>query len=425
MKKHKNGKKSDNNQQENNPDEKEKDIIQSIGSYNDFLIMEKKDKIIEKSFELEKNESDDIFLKDFLIFKYCPKQEKSRFSEFFDGLTEQEKKIEIEEPKIEKIEQNETKNNISIPNPQPQNQSLDSQERNESYSSISQYQNRFSNNNVINEKKPFNNHKNYFSNTNSRSTSDSGFTGHGSSFSIKSTKTNFSNFSNNTYLFNRNSINSIEGNIITNNLNNNNMNNMNNINNNNIFNLFPGNKGNMNIIYSNNTFIEKKFEPIVDIKKVLTFEDKRTTIMIKNIPNKFTREKLLEFIDKNFEGTYDLFILPKDGNKNRNFGYSFINFISSYSIPYFYHEFNGRKWTETNSQKICEISYSKFQGRNELISHYPNKIIFFNNVIKLKNGINESYFIPDEYKTLFRQLFPNQQIEEKDSGFMTKIPFGY
>ena len=39
--------------------------------------------------------------------------------------------------------------------------------------------------------------------------------------------------------------------------------------------------------------------------------------MIKNIPKKFTREKLLDLIDKNFKGSYDLFILPKDGNKNR------------------------------------------------------------------------------------------------------------
>ena len=100
----------------------------------------------------------------------------------------------------------------------------------------------------------------------------------------------------------------------------------------------------MNNIY-NNTFIEKEFEPNIEMKKVLSFEDKRSTLMIKNIPNKFTREKFLEFIDKIFKGTYDLFILPKDGNKNRNFEYSFINFISSYHIPFFYHEFNGKKWT--------------------------------------------------------------------------------
>ena len=427
MKKQKNTKKLDSKQTQNKNIEKEKDIIQPIGSFQDFLIIEKRDKIKEKSLELEKFKSDNNFLKDFLILQHRPKQEKSRFSDFFKELSEQEKKNIIEEPKIEKIEQNEIKN--PIPNPQPQNQIIDFYDRSPSYFSINQFQNPFSNDNTTNEIKLLNN--NIFSNSNSRSTSFSGFTGQGSSFSIKSTKTNFSNFSNNNILFNRTSLNSIDSNIITNNknninnnsINNNNINNINN--NNNIFNKFPGNIGNINIIYNNNTFTEKEFEPIVEIKKVLNFEDKRTTIMIKNIPNKFTREKLLELIDKNFKGSYDLFILPKDGNKNRNFGYSFINFVSSYSIPYFYHEFNGKKWKETNSQKICEISYSKFQGRNELISHYPNKIIFFNNAIKVDKGINDFFFIPDEYKSLFKQFFPNQQIEEKDSGFITKIPLGY
>ena len=427
MKKQKNTKKLDSKQTQNKNKEKEKDIIQPIGSFHDFLIIEKRDKIKEKSLELEKFKSDNNFLKDFLILQHRPKQEKSRFSDFFKELSEQEKKNIIEEPKIEKIEQNEIKN--PIPNSQPQNQIIDFYDRSPSYFSINQFQNPFSNDNTTNEIKLLNN--NIFSNSNSRSTSFSGFTGQGSSFSIKSTKTNFSNFSNNNILFNRTSLNSIDSNIITNNknninnnsINNNNINNINN--NNNIFNKFPGNIGNINIIYNNNTFTEKEFEPIVEIKKVLNFEDKRTTIMIKNIPNKFTREKLLELIDKNFKGSYDLFILPKDGNKNRNFGYSFINFVSSYSIPYFYHEFNGKKWKETNSQKICEISYSKFQGRNELISHYPNKIIFFNNAIKVDKGINDFFFIPDEYKSLFKQFFPNQQIEEKDSGFITKIPLGY
>ena len=109
--------------------------------------------------------------------------------------------------------------------------------------------------------------------------------------------------------------------------------------------------------------------------------------------------------------------MPKDGNKNRNFGYAFINFISSYSIPYFYFVFNGKKWAETNSQKVCEITYSKIQGRNELISHYPSKIIFFNDKTK-----TNKFFIPNEYKEIYKQIFPNQKIEENEAGFYVEIP---
>ena len=34
--------------------------------------------------------------------------------------------------------------------------------------------------------------------------------------------------------------------------------------------------------------------------------------MIKNIPNKFTRDLLLNLINQNFKYAYDLFILPTD-----------------------------------------------------------------------------------------------------------------
>ena len=109
----------------------------------------------------------------------------------------------------------------------------------------------------------------------------------------------------------------------------------------------------------------------LDINKVISLEDKRTTIMIKNIPNKFNKDLLLSIINQNFKGTYDLFILPTDVNKYKNFGYAFINFTCSYYIPYFYYMFNGKMWSSTNSKKVCELTYSKVQGKNNLLGHYP------------------------------------------------------
>ena len=168
------------------------------------------------------------------------------------------------------------------------------------------------------------------------STNDTGYTGY-SSFSNKSTFKNSIDINKNTINDNKISIND-----------------------------------NKNIINENNNLQEILFDPNVNISKILSLEDKRTTIMIKNIPNKFTRSLLLSTIDQNFKGTYDLFILPTDGNRNKNFGYSFINFTSSYFIPYFYFMFNNKKWSSTNSKKICEITYSKVQGRSNLISYYAN-----------------------------------------------------
>ncbi len=168
----------------------------------------------------------------------------------------------------------------------------------------------------------------------------------------------------------------------------------------------------------------KKFDINVDIKKVICLEDRRTTLMIKNIPNKFTREMILGLINKNFKGAYDLFILPSDANRYKNFGYAFINFTCSYYVPYFYFLFNGKKWSCTNSQKVCEITYSKIQGKNNLLTHYSHKIIFYNNDIT-KYNIAQKYIIPNEYRVIFDKAFPNYNVEEYKYYFLTKMPFKY
>lgn len=51
---------------------------------------------------------------------------------------------------------------------------------------------------------------------------------------------------------------------------------------------------------------------IIKLDHIKNGEDKRTTIMIKNIPNKYTQKMLIQAIDRNFAGTYDFLYLPID-----------------------------------------------------------------------------------------------------------------
>ena len=57
--------------------------------------------------------------------------------------------------------------------------------------------------------------------------------------------------------------------------------------------------------------------------------DGRTTVMIKNIPNKYTLQALMEKIDENHAKTYDFFYLPIDFRVKKEKKYSF------YKIRYF------------------------------------------------------------------------------------------
>ena len=116
MKKKLFGKKSKLIQDDNKDKNQQNDIVESVGSFLDFLIMEKTSNIKESILEFENVESENNFLKDFLVLQHKPVREKSRFTDFFKEISEQKDTEQKEEPKIEN-------SNIQIPliNPAPQN----------------------------------------------------------------------------------------------------------------------------------------------------------------------------------------------------------------------------------------------------------------------------------------------------------------
>eukprot|EP01103_Thecamoeba_quadrilineata_P014435 TRINITY_DN4310_c0_g2_i1.p1 TRINITY_DN4310_c0_g2~~TRINITY_DN4310_c0_g2_i1.p1 ORF type:complete len:831 (+),score=148.37 TRINITY_DN4310_c0_g2_i1:133-2625(+) len=111
---------------------------------------------------------------------------------------------------------------------------------------------------------------------------------------------------------------------------------------------------------------------LIDLVRVNEGEDIRTTLMIKNIPNKYSQKMLLAAVDENHKGLYDFFYLPIDFKNKCNVGYAFINFISPLSIPSFFCAFNHSKWEKFNSEKVCAITYARIQGKVSLISHFQN-----------------------------------------------------
>eukprot|EP00798_Chlamydomonas_sp_ICE-L_P003926 gene3926-14002_t len=110
----------------------------------------------------------------------------------------------------------------------------------------------------------------------------------------------------------------------------------------------------------------------LDYERIYKGEDQRTTLMIKNIPNKYTQKMLLSAVDEEFRGTYDFFYLPIDFKNKCNVGYAFINMLKPLNIIPLVERFNHKKWECFNSEKICHISYARVQGRASLISHFQN-----------------------------------------------------
>jgi len=95
--------------------------------------------------------------------------------------------------------------------------------------------------------------------------------------------------------------------------------------------------------------------------------------MIRNIPNKYTQSMLLKEINSALRvGTYDFYYLPIDFKNRCNVGYAFINFLDPEVVVEFCKHFNGRKWCNFNSEKVCSISYARIQGKSALVARYQN-----------------------------------------------------
>jgi len=168
---------------------------------------------------------------------------------------------------------------------------------------------------------------------------------------------------------------------------------------------------NKNINILNNKVSIKGEKQVLNLDDIVSGKDTRTTVMIRNIPIKYTDEILIEAL-KEFNGKYDCLYMPYDYEKNGNKGYAFINFINPLHILYFYEKFNGKKWIHFESSKICELNCAHFQGINEIQKHAKNykgqkKPNYYS-----RSENNENMTIPSKYLLKLKKRFPKMQYSE-------------
>jgi len=117
---------------------------------------------------------------------------------------------------------------------------------------------------------------------------------------------------------------------------------------------------------------KKKSYFSLNLQNIEDGKDKKTTVMVRNIPNKYTQKMLLAEIDEELKGKYDFFYLPIDFKNKCNVGYAFMNLTDPLWILTLYKCFNGRRWSHFNSGKICEITYARIQGKEALMAHFKH-----------------------------------------------------
>jgi hypothetical protein len=104
----------------------------------------------------------------------------------------------------------------------------------------------------------------------------------------------------------------------------------------------------------------------------MTIESNYTTVMLRNIPNKYTQSTLLQALDdKGFRGVYNFFYLPVDYKNHCNMGYAFINFTDHAGAMKFMSAFKGYQ-LPAKSSKVCDTCWARVQGLKSNVEHYRN-----------------------------------------------------
>ncbi|CAK5281736.1 unnamed protein product, partial [Mycena citricolor] len=114
---------------------------------------------------------------------------------------------------------------------------------------------------------------------------------------------------------------------------------------------------------------------LLNLAKIENGEDTRTTVMIKNIPNKMSDKDLMVYVAKVCPRRIDFLYLRMDFTNGCNVGYAFVNFISVQDLLRFAKARLGEKWNMFSSEKVLQMSYANYQGKEALVEKFKNSCI--------------------------------------------------
>ena len=122
----------------------------------------------------------------------------------------------------------------------------------------------------------------------------------------------------------------------------------------------------------NNSNSKLNKSKIIFPEKIARNEDKRTSLLIKGIPDYYSKNDLINYITK--FGNINYFFISKNV-KNKNTLIAFINVINYKSIIPIFMNLRNLKFAISGNIYNIEITYSKIQGKQKL-KQYIKKNIF-------------------------------------------------
>ena len=174
----------------------------------------------------------------------------------------------------------------------------------------------------------------------------------------------------------------------------------------------------MNMIKNNNSSNDNK----IKIDDIIIGKEKRTTLMLRNIPNKYTLNNVVDEIDRSFWGKYDYINLPIDYERKLNLGYAFINFVDPMHIILFYETYHLKKWSKYKSDKKMDMSYADKQGKKDINCKDDQTYFAIEDKRFVFNSLQPKIEIPVSYLNFFRKIYPNSVciLEDKNDFYNDK-----
>lgn len=128
-------------------------------------------------------------------------------------------------------------------------------------------------------------------------------------------------------------------------------------------------------------------------ERIRSGDDVRTTVMIRNIPNKVDVEEFKKILNNAAFGKYDFSYLRIDFQNMCNVGYAFVNFTEAEHIILLYDEIVGKRWNIFNSDKIAEMCYATIQGLDCCIDK-----VSLNFTTCIKQTMANSFTVPQQLR---------------------------
>lgn len=132
---------------------------------------------------------------------------------------------------------------------------------------------------------------------------------------------------------------------------------------------FPMQSRFIDFFNENNSKKQKKRSMLVNIDLIKIGKDKRTTIMIKNIPNELNHNNLLEELE--IVQFVNYFYIPYNDDNTKILGFAFLNVKSyKYIIDILDKIAKYENIRAKGQNKHCEICYANIQGIRALIKTF-------------------------------------------------------